>query len=740
MRLATGTEVRARIADLILGNAPETVVGAISLKKHQGSAVQRVGSAIAEFGGALLCDEVGMGKTYVAAAIARDYSAVLIVAPAGLSAMWKTALDTTRVTADLVSFEKLSRTSWATGREYDLIVVDEAHHVRNRATHRYRELERLARTARVLLLSATPIHNRRDEMVSLLSLFLGDRARMLTRDELSRCVIRREHHQLQEKALVPEILPVVTLPVSDRVDVVDALMALPPAVAVRDGGLAQTLVGRGLVHQWASSEAALDEGLRKRIARADALAASLAVGTYPTEAELRTWTFADGALQLGFAEFLAAPASGAKPLLLCVTRHRDALQRLLVSMRGDAPLDAQRASLLIGIREKHPGEKIVAFAQYAATVAMLFRKLLRTGGIAMLTARGAMVAGGKMPRQQALARFAPQASGARRPPRGEEIDVLLTTDLLSEGVNLQDAGVIVHLDLPWTAARMEQRVGRLARIGSVRSSIQPYLISPPPSAAKLLESETIIQRKWSVARRAVGSASSPPVPSHHRGQTFRESPAQLLETLREVLEAWRGCAADCSEMVIACVASENSGFVAAIAVHGARKLVVDIDDRVSADIEAQIAACRLAIGPDVEALPGDSTQAVARLGLWFERELASSLAGTASSTLRRKRLLNRIDRAIEDAPPHSRTSRLALATRARRVVASQHSGAVETELEALTHSDLQSEEWLAAVAHLGAEKYCADTEQAGSSQPSPEVGDRGFIVHAILLLRTQSSD
>jgi superfamily II DNA or RNA helicase len=713
-------------------------VGQIALKNHQSSAVTRVQAALAEFGGALLCDEVGMGKTYVAAAIARDYAQVLVIAPAGLLPMWKKALGRTAIDADLVSFERLSRAT-TLSRSYDLIVVDEAHHARNRATHRYRELQRLARAARVLLLTATPIHNRRSEMLALLSFFLGDRAITLTPDEVSRCVIRREHHQIEGTALIPEVLPVVALDVGDRADVVSQLMALPPPIAIRDGGLAQALVGRGLIHQWASSEAALHEALRKRIARATALAASLEVGSYPTEQELRTWTFADGALQLGFAELLSAPDADTQALLLCVKRHRAALEHLLASADTDPSLDTRRADILLDIHRSHANEKIVAFAQYSATVTMLFRKLSGVEGVAVLTARGARVAGGKMTREEALKRFAPTASGAVVPVRGEKIDMLLTTDLLSEGVNLQDAGVVVHLDIPWTSARMEQRVGRLARIGSTRQAVQPYLVSPPVSAARLLESEGIILRKWRVAHSAVGATASPPVTPRQDTEDFATSPAHLVEIIRSRLKTWRGLVRPGSDTLVACVASERSGFLAVASTGGRTRLVVEIDAQVSTDIEAQVRACNLANGPGIEASIEDYARAVARLERWVESERASSLAGTACSTLRRRRLLNRVDRAIEDASPHSRAGRLDLAMRARHIVAAQHSGAVEVELDALMRSELKSEEWLAAVAGLAPDRMFLAAKQS-RGQTSSGVDDRSFVLHALLLFRRQSSD
>jgi superfamily II DNA or RNA helicase len=82
-----------------------------------------------------------MGKTFVATAIARRYTRPLVVAPAALSEMWTHALCATEMKADFVSFEKLSRLRSKPSGEYDLVIIDEAHHVRNQATQRYSRLK-----------------------------------------------------------------------------------------------------------------------------------------------------------------------------------------------------------------------------------------------------------------------------------------------------------------------------------------------------------------------------------------------------------------------------------------------------------------------------------------------------------------------------------------------------------------------------------------------------------------------
>jgi hypothetical protein len=710
--------------------------------------------AIREFGGALLCDEVGMGKTFVAAAIAREYSAPIIVAPAALAQMWRDALAASDIQADFVSFENLSRLSanspspqrptrgvsprQTLEREYDLVIVDEAHHARNHATRRHARLKHLTRDARVLLLSATPIHNRRAEMSAVLSLFLGSRARTLTAAEIARCVLRRGHAQIQSHALIPRVLPVRTLRVSDDASVVRDLMSFPDPVPVRNGGSGGVLIGRGLVHQWASSEAALHAALSRRIARAWGLIASLEAGTYPSEQELRAWTFDDGALQLGFPELLSAKVGDTNALLDSVRRHANALDAFRAQHGRQTVLDVQRARHLLAIRRSHPGAKIVAFSQYAPTVSMLYHQVQSIGGVAILTSQGARVSGGGLSRRDALARFAPDALRISRPPPSEAIDLLLTTDLLSEGVNLQDAQIIVHLDLPWTAARMEQRVGRVARMGSPHAVIHTYLLRPPASADALLGTESLITRKWDMARRVVGSSASSPLAEPEDGQNndHAQSTSQLTEILRAILESWRhpesteeelSAPGFRDEIFAAAIQSRESGFLAAVEFEQELQLVVSISGNVSTNIESQIAACKLGGVADVEASRWDVEQAQTDIRRWAETESASGLAGISSSKAPcRRRLVNRIDRAIEAAPPHSRTSRVTVAAQARAVVASQQSAAIEAELAALVDSDLADDEWLQAIAQVRPHDH--------SNPPRASICD--LRIRALLLLCT----
>jgi len=749
--------VRSRIARLILAeSSSRATLGDISLQPHQISAATRLRAALEQFNGALLCDDVGMGKTYVATAVAQQYARCLVVAPAALVSMWRDSLTATRTVADIVTFEALSRadgndfrrrhTNAPARTQYDLVVVDEAHHARNPATNRYFALASLTRGARVLLLSATPIHNRRADLVALLSLFLGSRARSMTSIELGLCIVRREHAQVEGMLAIPTALPATHHQISDSASVVDELMNLPPPLPVRDGGLGGVLIGRGLVHQWASSEAALREAVSRRIARATALCVSLEAGTYPTARELETWTYGEGALQLGFPELLSTTILGHTELLEAVRAHLKALREFRARSPSASALDAERAEIMTHLRSSHPGAKILAFAQYSETVAMLFRRLAVAGRVAMLTSHGARVVGGALARHEAISRFAPLASHFPPPGQAEAIDLLLTTDLLSEGVNLQDAEVVVHLDIPWTLARMEQRVGRVARMGSRHVRVHVHVLHPPHSAAVALGNERIVQRKWTIARSSVGTSAPSPLsePIHAENvvsarnssllanpsvsDALAESIPVKTERVRSILQSWVTCDdGDGDDLIVATVRSTQSGFVAAVFVDDRPYLVVRLEHEVSTDLDDQIAACLSASSGEIPTDAFDSECALRALQSWCTREKASAAAGIGeSSMVRRRQITSRIDLAIQTAPPHLRLRRSVIAARARRVATRQQCADVELELDSLARSDLPADEWLDAVAAL----------ESSSSEPREANHSTGSArIQALLLMR-----
>ncbi len=756
LRLAPLDIVRAAIAECWLGPAADASqsglslaprqIGSVTLRPHQADGLEQLTGLIETHGGAVLADAVGMGKTYVALAVARCARDVLVVCPAILRDTWHRSARDTGVTIRTVSMEQLSRErgdSAYGNRRPDLVVVDEAHHFRNQHTRRYHALARATTSARVLLLTATPIHNRTEDLACILSLFLGAHAWTLTDDQRSRYVVRRGHDSARSPAppespptsgthrhrspdsplAVPRVIRPHIVRVDDDVQTLRAIVALPPPVPPRDGECADALTAMGLIRQWASSAGALRSALRRRLDRAAALEASLEQGAYPTYRALREWCVGEGTIQLALPDLLPPAPPGESeqrrdgrgppdiPVLLSAVRVHAAGVRELLRRLTDAPdVDASRADHLRAIMHAHPHARIVGFSSFEDTVYALFRQLRTEAAICALSARGGVIASGKLPRVEVLRQFAPGL--AECVARAERIQLLLTTDLLSEGVDLQAAAVVVHLDLPWTPARLEQRIGRIARLGSPHDSVHVYAFAPPAASEALLQVEQRLKAKLDAAGRAVGIVGSivPRISASWRGVRGDEpqvGPPEHLATVRAVMSTWRrpsgGTPRAPDETLWAAVTSPTRGFLAACVVGGRPLLVASAGAGVS-DAPAVVAAvtqsatCAL-VAPEATACD----EAIGAIRAWWSERCAAEDVGlsTVAGVASRHRVLRRIAAISRRSPLHARPSILALGERARRAATAPFGAGAEWVLDQLAGAALPDAQWLRAVAAFG---------------------------------------
>ncbi len=467
--------VRRRIAEAIAGDAcdadarlgdarvGDAHLGEVHLRPHQVDAVLRLRAALQSHGGALLADAPGLGKTYVALALARDSGGAIVIAPAALRAQWMRSAALAAVRVEWWSLEQLSRRPVAS--DIPLLVVDEAHHLRNPRTRRYASAAALAIGKRVLLLSATPVHNRAEDRDALLALFLGPSAGALPAHILAQLIVRREANA----ALLPQRRPVRWLAPPPGPDVSASLRALPPPLPAADGREAAALMRLTLAHAWSSSVAAFDATVRRALHHAAAIDDALAAGCWPTRQELRAWVTTAESSQLAFAALVAAPARGdlaqARTMLAQHVRALETLRQRLATVRTDDTV--ARADLLRRVLAAHPGATLIAFSRYAATVDALWNAMRFEAGVVAITARGVRSAGGGLGRQDVLSALASQAVQDARAP----LRLVLSTDLLGEGLDLAAASVIVHLDQPWTPARLDQREGRALRLDSPHEAV-----------------------------------------------------------------------------------------------------------------------------------------------------------------------------------------------------------------------------------------------------------------------------
>lgn len=692
-------DARSTLADVYLAGSAVAFsknVGSVHLHSHQVEAVARIRRSIAELGGAMLCDPAGTGKTYTAMAVATAYHRICVVAPAVLEPMWMQSSRDCSVAIEFVSHEQLSRRG-VHDSPFDLVIVDEAHHARNTATKRFAGLSRLVAGKPALLLSATPIHNSRRDLQAVLSLFLGEHAGALSDAELGRCVVRRESLPPADISTMPAIAPLVWLDLPDDDDLPREILSLPPPLPPSDGGDGGALISHSLVRQWASSDAALLGAIRRRLHRAAALIAALDAGTYPSRAELTAWTAAEDSVQLAFAELMAPPATGPDTLLEVIRRHEGGLTRLRTRVERASGRDSGRADAIRGVLATHAGSPVVAFSQYSGTVADMFRRLVRLGGVAALAGSGGKVAGGNISRREIISRFAPRASRAAPPRHSESIRLLLTTDLLSEGVNLQDANVVIHLDLPWTPARMEQRLGRVARIGSSYRQVHSYAMRPPASAEAIAGLERTLERKLgevsSIASGSFalhGSRYPAGIPTCNRTAT--------IERLRGLLASWRWQEARQrpSGISLACVASLEPGFIAACVRNGGVSIVCGTSSRISDDPADALRFATAACGPQSSVDAATARATVDAIHGWLEASaaLADVQRSSSGSPTPRDLAMRQIARIVSRARTHERTRACALAEQARRAVASMRGAHLEKRIAGSPGRDTAPARWL----------------------------------------------
>jgi len=401
-------------------------------------------------GRALLADEVGLGKTIEAGLVATELylrrlaRRILILVPAGLVGQWAEELDrkfalpclvqgsaawqreqepweAPIVLASLAAARRSPHREAATASPWDLVIADEAHRLKNPRSASSLLVNGL-QTRYLLLLTATPVENRLDDLFHLVNL------------------VRPGH---------------LGTPAEFR-------RTYGPggaAEAVRNLPTLQQRM-RGVMVRHRRSEVAVM--LPRRLAE------TLRVTPTPEEARLYA----------RISEHVRQAATGASPAQTLALRS---LQRLagsspralaaglahaglghLLPPSGTAPRTAKTDALLQLLR-RHlaQGERVVVFTGFRETLAML-EAALREAGIDAASYHGGL---GRREKDAVIAAF----SG--------DLPVLLTTEAAGEGRNLQFCHVMINFDLPWNPMQIEQRLGRIHRIGQEHDVLLHNLVA-----------------------------------------------------------------------------------------------------------------------------------------------------------------------------------------------------------------------------------------------------------------------
>ena len=168
--------------------------------------------------------------------------------------------------------------------------------------------------------------------------------------------------------------------------------------------------------------------------------------------------------------------------------------------------DHKLAELHKLLTKKHPGQKILIFSQFADTVSYLADQLQARGLKQM-----AGVTGDTEDPSAYARRFSPDSNKARDKGSpnyvspAEELRVLVATDVLSEGQNLQDAAIVVNFDLPWAIIRLIQRAGRVDRIGQKAEEILCYSFVPADGVERLIRLRSRVRQRLHENAEVVGT-------------------------------------------------------------------------------------------------------------------------------------------------------------------------------------------------------------------------------------------
>ncbi len=412
-------------------------------------------------GRGLLSDEVGLGKTIEAALVLKEYllrqmvQRVLILTPPGLVEQWREELATKFKIFDFVTsndeaFRALGSEAWShfphviaslaaarrpehrqviTSELYDLVIVDEAHHLKNRASVSWKLVNELQKRF-ILLLTATPVQNSLNELYNLVTVLKpgqlkspkefqrefvvrGDprlpKNRGKLRDLLSDVMVRHSRGQITLQ-LPPRRAHTIQLKLHDDEQRLYEAVADISRRMLSDGNLnsAQRFGMRNLLREVCSSSNA-------------------------TQSTLRSLATVEGMIAYR------------KELLQLATQAE--------TVQSSAKADALHKLLEAQAKSGGNQSKVLIFTQFRSTLDMLASALQRWG-IDFAQYHGGLT---NQQKDQAIKDF-----------HGDKL-VLLSTEAAGEGRNLQFCRALVNFDLPWNPQRIEQRVGRIHRIGQTQA-------------------------------------------------------------------------------------------------------------------------------------------------------------------------------------------------------------------------------------------------------------------------------
>ncbi len=652
-----------------------------ALYNFQKDAATGVINKLETYNGCILADSVGLGKTFTALAVIKYYElrnkTVLVLAPKKLTENWtnyNSNYTTNIFTKDRFNYDVLAHTDLSRdGGEslgkrldlinwgnYDLVVIDESHNFRNadiiaqRETRYQRLMRKVIRAGvktKVLMLSATPVNNRFNDLRNQLALaYEGDSTQLATKLGIQSIeeVFRQAQRVFNEWSGLPpeqrttdvilaqldfdffELLDAVTIarsrkhiqafydtadigafpermkpeslrtPLTDLAgvptfnEIFEQLQLLTLAVytplayvfesrrdkyeQIYGAGAGQNYMGgenanlgaanreqgirklmtvnllkrlessieafRLTLHRLENTVAGAIETVENHAANiADVVSAFTDVDTDDDDFEFPPSGTVGRKVQIDLSDM------DVESWNRDLAHDRATLQNLLRSISGITPEhDSKLRALLERLDAKfrqplNPGNrKVLIFSAFADTARYLYKNLapvLQEQGYqsALVTGQGnpSTTVGTGYSFQQVLTLFSPQSKQRHlvMPRETSEIDILVGTDCISEGQNLQDCDFLVNYDIHWNPVRIIQRFGRIDRIGSTNERIQLVNFWPDISLDEYINLKERVENRM-VAANLGGTGDDNILDPEAGDAAFRKE--QLRKLQDEVIE------------------------------------------------------------------------------------------------------------------------------------------------------------------------------------------------------------
>ena len=399
-------------------------------------------------GRALLCDEVGLGKTIEASIILKEYiqrgivKSALVLTPSSLVSQWQEELQSkfglNFPSTDDPDFHKKGLQFWeapyilasinqakskrnisaVTQREYDMVIVDEAHHLKNRNTLNWKLVNSLKKRF-LLMLTATPVENNLMELYNLITLLKPGQLKTASafRNEF---MTRGNPTGPQNRSRLKELLSQAMIRNTRALAKIDIPPRFAQTIRVKPGRNEITLYTRitDLVHHINETDRNGNKLLLKNLL-AEAGSSPMAV-------------------ELTLQRLLAK-----RDFLWDHEQEIRAIHNLCRTM-GDTEKNKALLNLI-----RSTGEKKIVFVKYLGTLDHL-STFLSWNDIPHAVFHGRM---NNQRKDEEIRCFR------------EEKDILITTEIGGEGRNLQFCHQMINYDLPWNPMKIEQRIGRIHRLG-----------------------------------------------------------------------------------------------------------------------------------------------------------------------------------------------------------------------------------------------------------------------------------